>query len=96
MKAVDESFLKIFIHADDYAKYGGNKIQNYIFKKVLPETFWYWARNPKRLLAKIKPGKVVEISTKDVNNWFAQLKPLASCIYVIDGGPNIQSMILDV
>lgn len=84
-KAVDESFLKIFIHADDYAKYGGNKIQNYIFQEGASGDILILGKESKRLLAKIKPGKVVEISSKDVNNWFAQLKPLASCIYVIDG-----------
>lgn len=81
-KSLDPDFLRMFIYADDYAKYGGNKIQNYIYKEVGNVVEIYDAEG-KILYAKIYPGKVINIIDDNINNWFTQLKPLCNSKYII-------------
>lgn len=82
-KSLDPDFLRMFIHADDYAKYGGNKLQNYVYKEIGNRVEIYDAQG-KILYAKIHPGKVIEIVDGNINNWFTQLKPLSNAKYVVD------------
>lgn len=77
-------FLKMFIYANDYASYGGNKIENYIYKKIKDGSIDVFYRNGTTVLAKIKPGRIIEVVGKDVNNWFLQLKPFPEAKYLIN------------
>lgn len=36
-------------------------------------------------LARIKPGKIIEVVGDDINNWFLQLKPFPNSKYIING-----------
>lgn len=81
-KSLDPIFLRSLRHVDDYAKYGGNKLQNYIFKEQGGNVLVY-GKNSEYLLATIKPGQIVEIPINNANNWFTQLKPLANSRYII-------------
>ncbi|MBO8461992.1 MAG: DNA/RNA non-specific endonuclease [Firmicutes bacterium] len=82
-KSLDPDFLKMFIYVDDYAKYGGNKLQNYVYKEAGNIVEVYDAQG-KIIYAKIHPGKIIEILDGNINNWFTQLKPLSSTKYLID------------
>lgn len=75
-------FLKIFLHVDDYARYSGNKIENYILREG-KDGIEILNKEASRVFAKIKPGKVVEVVDENINNWFTQLKPLQGCKYIV-------------
>lgn len=77
-------FLKMFIYANDYSSYGGNKIENYVYKKLKDGSIDVFYRDGTTILAKIKPGKIIEVIGNDVNNWFLQLKPFPKTKYVIN------------
>lgn len=77
-------FLKMFIYANDYVSYGGNKIENYVYKKMKDGSIDVFYRDGKIVLAKIKPGRIVEVVGDDVNNWFLQLKPFPNAKYLIN------------
>lgn len=77
-------FLSMFVHADDYAKYGGNKLKNFVYKEVGDVVEVYDATG-KRMHARIAPGRMIEITDDNPNNWFVQLKPLAKAKYKIRG-----------
>lgn len=34
LRLQNPEFLKMFIYANDYSSYGGNKIENYVYKKL--------------------------------------------------------------
>lgn len=77
-------FLKMFIYANDYSSYGGNKIENYVYKKLKDGSINVFYRDGTTVLAKIKPGRIVEVIGPDVNNWFLQLKPFPRTKYMIN------------
>lgn len=77
-------FLKMFIYANDYASYGGNKIENYVYKKIKDGSIEVFNRDGTTLLAKIKPGRVIEVIGDNINNWFLQLKPFPNTKYMIN------------
>lgn len=77
-------FLKMFIYANDYASYGGNKIENYIYKKMKDGSIEVFNRDGTTLLATIKPGKIIEVIGDNINNWFLQLKPFPNTKYLIN------------
>lgn len=81
-KSLDLIFLKSLSHVDDYAKNGGNKLQNYIFKEQGDNVLVY-GKTSGRLFATIKPGQVIDIPIDNANNLFTQLKPLGSSRYII-------------
>lgn len=80
----DPEFLKMFIYANDYASYGGNKIENYVYKKIKDGSIEVFNRDGTILLAKIKPGRIIEVIGDNINNWFLQLKPFPSTKYMIN------------
>lgn len=77
-------FLKMFIYANDYASYGGNKIENYVYKKIKDGSIEVFNRDGTTLLAKIKPGRIIEVIGDNINNWFLQLKPFPNTRYLIN------------
>lgn len=77
-------FLKMFIYANDYATYGGNKIENFVYKKIKDGSIEVFNRDGTTLLAKIKPGKIIEVIGGNINNWFLQLKPFPNTKYIIN------------
>lgn len=83
--SVDPEFIKMLLKANDFSKYSGNKLENFIYKPLKDGTIEVLSKEGKAVLAKIKPGKVIEVIGDDVNNWFLQLKPFANCKYIING-----------
>lgn len=84
LDCVNPEFLKMFRYANDYSSYGGNKIENYVFKKLKDGSIKVFYRDGKTILAKIKPGRIIEVVGDDVNNWFLQLKPFPNTKYIIN------------
>ena len=83
---VNPDFLKMFIRANDYASYGGNKLENFVYKKLKDGSVEVLSKNATQSrLAIIKPGKIIEVVGDDVNNWFLQLKPFPNAKYIING-----------
>lgn len=78
--------LRRFVHVNDYASYGGNKIENFVFTKLKNGSYRITDKvHPDIELAILKKGGIVEIWGENVNNWFLQLKPLSNCKYRING-----------
>lgn len=86
---LNPEFLKMFIYANKYASYGGNKLENFVFKKLGNGTIEVFSKDGKHFLASIKPGKIIEVTGDNVNNWFLQLKPFPNVKYVINGAEYI-------
>ena len=82
---LNPEFLKMFIYANKYASYSGNKLENFVFKKSKDGLIEVFDKEGKHLLATIKPGRVIEVVGNDVNNWFLQLKPFPNSKYIING-----------
>lgn len=80
---LDPEFLRMFVYANKYASYQGNKLENFVYKKG-KDAIQVLTKNGVEL-AKIKPGRVIEVIGDDVNNWFLQLKPFPNAKYVING-----------
>lgn len=83
---VNPDFLKMFVRANDYASYGGNKLENFVYRKLKDGSIEVLSKNAAQSrLAIIKPGKIIEVVGDDVNNWFLQLKPFPDMKYIING-----------
>lgn len=82
---INPEFLKMFIRANDYASYGGNKLENFVYRRLKDGSIEVLSKNTQTRLATIKPGKIIEVVGEDVNNWFLQLKPFPDVKYIING-----------
>lgn len=82
---INPEFLKMFIRANDYASYGGNKLENFVYRRLKDGSIEVLSKNTQTRLATIKPGKIIEVVGDDVNNWFLQLKPFPDVKYIING-----------
>lgn len=81
---LNPEFLSMLVHANKYASYAGNKLENFVFEKMKDGTILVMTKEGKVVLGKIKPGRIVEVIGDDVNNWFLQLKPFANTKYIIN------------
>jgi len=82
-------FLGMIKYANKYSSYGGNKLENFIYKKVKDGSIQVFSKDGQHLLATMKSGKIIEVTGWNVNNWFLQLKPFADAKYVINGAEYI-------
>lgn len=83
---INPDFLKMFVRANDYASYGGNKLENFVYRKLKDGSIEVLSKNAAQSrLAIIKSGKIIEVVGDDVNNWFLQLKPFPDMKYIING-----------
>lgn len=82
-------FLGMIKYANKYSSYGGNKLENFIYKKVKDGSIQVFSKDGQHLLATMKPGKIIEVTGWNVNNWFMQLKPFSDAKYIINGAEYI-------
>lgn len=82
-KSGDLTFVRLFIHIDEYAKFNGTKMADLIFKEGKDGEVIILGKEGE-ILGKIKPGPVIYIPKENLNNIFTQLKPLPNCKYILD------------
>lgn len=84
-ECTNPEFIDMFVYANKFSSYSGNKLENFIYKPMKDGTISVLTKEGKVFLAKIKPGRVIEVVGEDVNNWFLQLKPFPRVKYIING-----------
>ncbi len=84
-RGFNPQFLGLFVQANEYAKYGGNRVENYIYKENGNGNIDILTKDRNKHLATLWKGNTIEIDANDVNSWFAQLKPFPKCTYIING-----------
>ena len=84
-KGLDPDFLKMFVHANQYASARGNRLENYVYRQQGTDAVQVWSKDEQHLLATIRPGRVIVVASGQVNSRFLQLKPTQNARYFIEG-----------